>query len=769
MRSNATITPIIQATGAGGAGLNNDEKQRLRHAELLLDVSRKLAALETLDEMLEMLISITTTELGAERGTLFMNDAESGELYSRIALGSQTREIRLMNTEGVAGAVFKSGEGLIIEDAYADDRFNQEIDRQTGFKTKNILCAPIRTGRGELIGVAQALNKTNGPFTDADLKLLEAMATQAALTLQSSISFERMKKSREQELKFLDVVADVTSEIELNSMLQKVMGEATSMLNAERSTLFLNDEKSSELWSTVGAGLDATEIRFPNHLGIAGAVFVSGDTINIPHAYADLRFNPAFDKQTGFFTRSILCVPVVNKDGKRIGVTQVLNKRGGPFTDEDEQRLKAFTAQVSIGLENASLFSDVQNIKNYNESMLRSMSNGVITLDEDGKIVTCNSAGLRIFRAKEEDILETPSEEYFAGTNSWLLEKVARVAETQKSDISVDAEITIDDEPISVNLTVLPLVGEEDAKLGTMLMIEDISSEKRMKSTMSRYMDPALADQLLAGGEDILGGQSKKATVLFSDIQGFTSVTEELGAQGTVSLLNEYFTIMVECIENSQGMLDKFIGDAIMACFGIPLSREGDEDRAVQCAISMITELQKWNIERANNGLNPVNMRIGLNTDEVVSGNIGSPKRMDYTIIGDGVNLAARLESGCKQYGARIMISEYTYRQLKGTYRIREVDRVVVQGKTEPAGIHDVLDYHGEKSFPNSSDVLGSFRDGLEAYRAMRWDEATQYFERALSIHPEDYPSKMYIERCAHLKASPPAEDWGGVWVMTSK
>jgi adenylate cyclase len=247
MRSNATITPIIQATGAGGAGLNNDEKQRLRHAELLLDVSRKLAALETLDEMLEMLISITTTELGAERGTLFMNDAESGELYSRIALGSQTREIRLMNTEGVAGAVFKSGEGLIIEDAYADDRFNQEIDRQTGFKTKNILCAPIRTGRGELIGVAQALNKTNGPFTDADLKLLEAMATQAALTLQSSISFERMKKSREQELKFLDVVADVTSEIELNSMLQKVMGEATSMLNAERSTLFLNDEKSSEL------------------------------------------------------------------------------------------------------------------------------------------------------------------------------------------------------------------------------------------------------------------------------------------------------------------------------------------------------------------------------------------------------------------------------------------------------------------------------------------------------------------------------------------
>lgn len=144
--------------------------------------------------MLEVLISITTTELGAERGTLFLNDIETGELYSRIALGSQTREIRLMNTEGIAGAVFHAGEGIIIEDAYADERFNQEVDLQTGFKTKSILCAPIRTARGEIIGVAQTLNKIEGAYTDADLLLLEAMATQAALTLQSSISFERMKR-----------------------------------------------------------------------------------------------------------------------------------------------------------------------------------------------------------------------------------------------------------------------------------------------------------------------------------------------------------------------------------------------------------------------------------------------------------------------------------------------------------------------------------------------------------------------------------------------
>lgn len=159
------------------------------------------------------------------------------------------------------------------------------------------------------------------------------MTTQASVALQNTQFVELMKKTRLQELEFFDVVTDVTSEIDLGSILNKVMSEATRMLNAERSTLFLNDEKTDELFSKVGEGLGATEIRLPNHLGIAGAVFTSGKTVNIPYAYADLRFNPAFDKKTGFFTRSILCVPIINKAGKTIGVTQVLNRRGGPFTD----------------------------------------------------------------------------------------------------------------------------------------------------------------------------------------------------------------------------------------------------------------------------------------------------------------------------------------------------------------------------------------------------------------------------------------------------
>ena len=289
-----------------------------------------------------------------------------------------------------------------------------------------------------------------------------------------------------------------------------------------------------------------------------------------------------------------------------------------------------------------------------------------------------------------------------------------------------------------------------------------------MKSTMSRYMDPGIADQLLQDGEDILGGTSTLATVLFSDIRGFTPLTEELGAQGTVSLLNEYFTIMVECIQNEGGMLDKFIGDAIMAAFGMPVAHDDDEDRAVRAAVSMITDLRTWNAERAEKGQSPVDMGVGLNTDTVVSGNIGSPKRMDYTIIGDGVNLAARLESACKQYEARILISENTYKKLRGTYRSREVDYVVVKGKTEPVAVFEILDYHTDDTFPNVMEVLNHFKSALGHYRTGNWDDAANAFREALSLHPDDKLSQIYVDRCDHLKANPP-KDWNGIWVMESK
>ena len=708
-------TSALKTTGS--TSLSHLEK-RLHLADFLLKLSNQMSAFGNLDDVLNAFVEIATRELNAERGTIFLNDSTTNELYSRVAQGHLRHEIRILNSSGIAGSVFTAQESLIVLDPYADPRFNQTIDEQTGFATRSILCVPIRTGNGEVIGVAQLLNKQKGRFTKADLTLLEKMTRQASLALQNAQFIENMRAIRAKEVDFLNVISEVTSDINISSLLKNVMSEITRMLNADRSTLFLNDEKTGQLWSEVGQGLASMQIRLPNHLGIAGAVFTSGKVINIPHAYADLRFNPAFDKKTGYFTRSLLCVLITNKEGKVIGVTQVLNKHGGPFNQEDESRLKVFSSEISIALQNAKLFADVQSMKNYNESMLESMSSGVLTLDETEQIVTCNAAGLRILQTTPAEIVEKPFSQIFYDTNAWVLEKVKRVMHTGEADITVDASI---------------------------------------------------ADQLLATGADSMGGVSVPATVLFSDIRGFTTITEELGPQATVSMLNEYFEIMVDCLRQEDGMLDKFIGDAVMAAFGIPVAHSDDEDRAVRTSISMITRLADWNVIRLSEGKKPINIGIGLNTDVVVSGNIGAKKRMDYTIIGDGVNLAARLESACKQYAAKILISEFTQKKLRGTYRMREVDLVVVKGKTQPVAVFEVLDYHTEQTFPNLMDVVSHFRDGIAKYRRGEFDLAIKAFDQALGFNPNDTLSQIYIERCNMLQQHPPEGVWDGVWRMEGK
>ena len=216
-------------------------------------------------------------------------------------------------------------------------------------------------------------------------------------------------------------------------------------------------------------------------------------------------------------------------------------------------------------------------------------------------------------------------------------------------------------------------------------------------------------------------------------------------------------------------MLDKFIGDAIMAGFGVPLPLQDQEDRALRAAISMLRELDEWNIVREKKGELPIDMGIGLNTGNIVSGNIGSPKRMDFTMIGDGVNLAARLESACKQYSARLLISEFTYSKLKGTYRIRDIDKVIVKGKTEPVGVYEVLDFHSEETFPNLMEAVNHFKSGRAHYDKGEWDKATKAFQEAIALNPNDKLAHTYIARCEQLKAEPPEGEWNGVWVMTSK
>lgn len=757
---------------SAAVNVNAVRLESLSHEEalLLLEVTQTLGGLEDLDSQLDALLQLVKRATAADRATLFVNDARTQELFSRGSVGGLRREIRVLNTSGIVGHVFQTGESLLIDDARSDARFNASVDEQTGYTTHTIACAPLRTLAGNWIGAIEVLNKNGAePFTRRDLQLLDAISRQASESLQRTLLLEQQLEERSREAEFMDVVSDLSGEIKLGSLLERIIGTVTRMLNAERSTLFLNDERSNELYTELGEGLGAIKIRFPNHLGIAGTVFSTGRTVNIPHAYADLRFNPSFDRQTGFFTRSILCTPLLNKQGKVIGVTQVLNKRGGVFSDDDAARLKAFTAQLAVALENAKLFDDVQTMKNYAESILESMSSAVVTIGDNDLVRTANQAAGRIFQCRTSDLIGKPWGECLGEANGWLQQRVDEVRSSGEAWNLMDAELQVQDAPTSANITVLPLMDVRSGPMGAMVMVDDITEEKRMKGTMARYMDPVIADELMRGGAEKLGGVESVATVLFSDIRSFTTLTESLGAQGTVSLLNQYFTLMVDCLQQEGGMLDKFIGDAIMAIFGLPVAGDGDEDRAVRAGIAMLRQLEGFNARRATQGQMPVAIGIGLHTDAVVSGNIGSPKRMNYTVIGDGVNLAARLESACKFYGAKMLISDGTAQRLRGTYRMREADRVVVKGKTEPVLIHEVLDFHSDASFPEAMAVLNHYRDGLALYREQQWDQAIGCFQQALALHPSDRLSALYVERAELLRHESPGSDWDGVWVMKEK
>ncbi len=736
----------------------------------LVEVYNKVSDTLSLDVMLPRLMAIITEALRADRSTLFLNDTDTGELFSRVAQGDKIGEIRFPNQLGIAGSVFTKGQPVLIPDAYADPRFNQEVDKKTGYRTRNILCAPL-VNKGRIIGVTQVLNKLDGAFEEDDLTLLEALTAKAASALENAQLYEKVEKARQEETKLLEVTTAISSELRLDTLLGKIIHVTTDMLEADRSTLFIHDAKTDQLWSRVAEGITSKEIRFPSSAGIAGACFTKGEPINIPDAYADPRFNQAVDKKTGYRTKSILCMPVLSKNGQKLGVIQVLNKKKGPFGPLDERRLKAFTAQAAIALENAQLFTEVTNERNYNESILKSLSNGVVTLDAERKIIKINDAAVKILKWKRETAIGRPVAELFTAPKSaWILESLEKTAASGKVDISMDASISLSEgEVVSANLSAVPLIDIEEKTIGYMLVIEDITSEKRVKTTMARYMTKEVADRLLAGGGEALGGNSQIASVLFSDIRSFTTISEALGARDTVAMLNAYFTEMIDVIFGRKGILDKYIGDAIMAVFGAPFSCPEDADNAVSAANEMITVLRRLNEQESFKKFLEVFIGVGVATGDLVSGNIGSPKRMDYTVIGDTVNLASRLESATKYYGVKVLLSEFTVEKLKADHRVRELDFLRVKGKLKPVAIYEGLDHHTPQTFPEMTPTLALFQKGLSLYRQRNWKKAGAAFAEALGVNKFDRPSEIYFDRCRHYIAEPPGDDWDGVWVMKEK
>ncbi len=299
-------------------------------------------------------------------------------------------------------------------------------------------------------------------------------------------------------------------------------------------------------------------------------------------------------------------------------------------------------------------------------------------------------------------------------------------------------------------------------------------SERREKATIrnafGRYLPEKVVAQLIDNpGLLKLGGEERVLSILFSDVAGFTTISEKLTPPQLVHLLNEYLTAMTDIITKYDGIIDKYEGDAIMAEFGAPLQDDEHAIKACHAALEMQEKLVEMRVKWRKEGRPELHARAGINSGNVVLGNMGSESVFDYTVMGDNVNLASRLEGANKEYGTYIMISEWTQEFVKDHIITRELDLIRVKGKEKPVQVFEVLARASTGISSTMKKVLENYNLGLAAYRQQRWDEAIVCFKAALNAKAEDAPSQEYLERCETFKKEPPGADWDGVFTMKTK
>ncbi|MFQ5444064.1 MAG: CHASE2 domain-containing protein, partial [Nitrospinales bacterium] len=305
------------------------------------------------------------------------------------------------------------------------------------------------------------------------------------------------------------------------------------------------------------------------------------------------------------------------------------------------------------------------------------------------------------------------------------------------------------------------------------LMIHRYITEEKQKhfiqNVFGQFLSPKVVDQLIEDPSKLkLGGEQKELTAFFSDVAGFSSISENLSPTELVELLNEYLSAMSDILVDHDGTIDKYEGDAIIAFFGAPVNYPDHAKRACLVSLEMQKKLREMRQNWKSQNRPQLNVRIGLNTGLMVIGNMGSTRRMDYTMMGDSVNLASRLEGVNKQYGTFTMLSEFTYIQAKEVIEARELDMIRVVGKSEPIKIYELLGKIGELD-GTTQQLVSHFNEGRENYRKRQWDTAITCFQKALAIKSDDGPSSTFMKRCTLFKQSPPPDEWDGVFAMTEK
>jgi len=777
-----------------------------------------------LQEMLHSITFKTGELLGAERTTIFLLDEEKKELWSILAEGEgeASLEIRIPADKGIAGEVATLKQVINIPfDFYEDPRsgFAKQQDKRNGYRTYTMLALPLLNEQGKLVAVVQLLNKlksSNNPddpiseridtegFTKADEQLFQEFAPSIRLMLESSRSFYVVTQKQKALAGLMKAIKSLSqSSLDLEDTLHRVMDEAKELMNADRSTLWLIDGDTNELWSKITHDNGCTrELRIPIGKGFAGMVAASRQKLNIPfdlYDHPDADTAKEMDQENSYRTCSLLCMPVFNTDQELIGVPQLVNKKKSgdfppydpamwpkapecfqaSFVHHDEEFMEAFNIQAGVALQNAKLFATIKQQEQMQQDILRSLSNGVISTNKAGLIISANASAKHLLGLQPEDRLEgkliTEAIAIQEGDFSkWYQQAI------QRNDVKISQKYFpdrtlvshgVDQHSINLSINTIADATDQEQVRGAVVVMEDISDEKRLKSTMYRYMTQELAEELLKLDDAKLGGDRKEVSILFSDIRGYTTLTENLEAEEVVSLLNEYFESMVEAIFKHKGTLDKYIGDAIMAVFGSPLPLKDHAWMAVQTSLEMRHRLQEFNQRRHAAGKSRIKIGIGINSDTVISGNIGSSKRMEFTAIGDGVNLGSRLESITKQYGCDIILSKNTFKPCQERIWTRELDYIRVKGRSKPVAIYELVGLRSDPITREKLQLIEYYHKGREYYLNRQFKYARGEFAKVLGVDNQDKAAMLHLLRCQHWLQSPPTDfEWDqGAWTFEEK
>ena len=495
-----------------------------------------------------------------------------------------------------------------------------------------------------------------------------------------SKNYDRFLGNKMLEIESLIGLTEITySENEsLEIFFQNILLNYISTMNASCGLILIMDENSGSF--NVISELNLSYIEESNKI-IRANKGVFKDLIN--HKIAVLLDSIENDPILNFIQKNGLIGPIVS-DNNLKGIIIVANKESLSgyirFNKEDLRLFESLTKKVSLAYENIKLFDSLKKSTDLVDNIMSSITTGIVKIDLLGEIEYFNSAAQKVFKFDQANILKNHYLIVFL-ENQKLISLIEKI-ENEEEVIYENNLKVVDNESNEheINITISPVFDNGNNYSGAVLAFEDLSDINMIKSTFKKYVSENIVDELLDSGREIkLGGTKSEVCIMFCDIRGFTSMSEKMEPEDVVFLLNNYFQEMIDVVFKNNGTLDKIIGDELMVLYGVPIQSDNDCQKAVNTAIEMFSQLKEFNSKNVKNNLPELNIGVGINYGEVVSGNIGSTRQMNYTVIGDSVNLAARLCSHADKN--QIVISDSTYQLLHMKNGFVRKDPINVKGK----------------------------------------------------------------------------------------